>query len=200
MSVLIDIEGYETKGIKIDPNGTEGDVIELHGLLIVLPKKPKRSEILFHDQPKELQMWQRIPMPEELQRIRSMDEWFEKPAEFRSRFRVTSRKSFSVGGTVCGFTIMGSLRILQGDTICFYNGLKLISDTHHTLLSKEKSFSTWLLAKLIPVVSVSFILSVVVLATPIYALLYLLTKLVKLKRSCWAFSQRLVKTLRKTSS
>jgi hypothetical protein len=46
---LIDIKGYETKGIKIDPNGTEGDIIELHGLLVVLPKKPKRSEILFHE-------------------------------------------------------------------------------------------------------------------------------------------------------
>ena len=33
-------------------------------------------------------------MPEELQRIRSMDEWFEKPAEFRSRFRVYIEKEF----------------------------------------------------------------------------------------------------------
>ena len=49
MSVLVDIDGYETKGIKIDPNGTEGEHVELHGLLVVLPKKPKRSEILFHD-------------------------------------------------------------------------------------------------------------------------------------------------------
>jgi len=45
MSTIIDIKGYETKGIKIDPNGTEGDVIELHGLLVVLPKKPKRSVV-----------------------------------------------------------------------------------------------------------------------------------------------------------
>ena len=87
MSVLVDIDGYETNGIKIDPNGTEGEHVELHGLLVVLPKKPKRSEILFHDKPKELQMWQRIPLPEELQRVRSMDEWFEKPAEFRNKFR-----------------------------------------------------------------------------------------------------------------
>jgi hypothetical protein len=102
---------------------------------------------------------------------------------FGRSFVLTSNKSFSVGVTVYGFTIMGSLRILQGDTICFYSGLKLISDTHHTLLSKKTSFSTWLLAKLIPVVSVSYILSVVVLATLIYALLSLWTKLVKLKRS-----------------
>ena len=94
MSVLIDIDGYETKGIKIDPNGTEGDCFESSGLLIVLPKKPKRSEILFYDQPKKLQLWRRLPMPEELQRIRSMDEWFEKPAEFRSKFRVYIEKEF----------------------------------------------------------------------------------------------------------
>ena len=94
MNALVDIDGYDDKGIKIDPNGTEGDVLELHGLLVVLPKKPKRSEILFHDKPKHLQMWERTPMPEELQRIRSMDEWFEKPAEFRKKFSPFIEKEF----------------------------------------------------------------------------------------------------------
>jgi hypothetical protein len=94
MSNLIDIEGYETKGIKIDPNGTEGEVLELHGLLVVLPKKPRRSEILFHDLPKAMQLWKRLPMPEELQRIRSMDEWLEKPAEFRKKFRAYIEQEF----------------------------------------------------------------------------------------------------------
>jgi hypothetical protein len=86
MSVLIDIDGYEDKGVKIDPNGTVGESIELHGLLVVLPKKPKRSDILFHDKPVSMQLWQRLPMPEELQKIRSMDEWYEKPTEFRKKF------------------------------------------------------------------------------------------------------------------
>ena len=94
MSNLIDIEGYEAKGIKIDPNGTEGETIELHGLLVVLPKKPRKSEILFHDQPKKLQLWKRLPMPEEMRRIRSMDEWFEKPAEFRNKFRSYIEQEF----------------------------------------------------------------------------------------------------------
>ena len=94
MSVLVDIDGYETKGIKIDPNGTEGEIMELHGLLVVLPKKPKRSEILFHEKPKAMQMWQRIAMPEELQRIRSMDEWLEKPSEFRKKFRSYIEQEF----------------------------------------------------------------------------------------------------------
>ena len=94
MSVLVDIEGYEAQAVKIDPNGTSGDVIELHGLLVVLPKKPKRSQILFHDEPKAMQMWRRIPMPEELQRIRSMDEWLEKPSEFRRRFHSYIEQEF----------------------------------------------------------------------------------------------------------
>ena len=91
---LIDIKGYETKGIKIDPNGTEGEVLELHGILVVLPKKPPRSQILFHDLPKAMQLWQRLPMPEELQRIRSMDEWLEKPTEFRKKFRSYIEQEF----------------------------------------------------------------------------------------------------------
>lgn len=94
MPTLIDIKGYETKGIKIDPNDTEGEVVELHGLLVVLPKKPPRSQVLFHDLPKAMQLWQRIPMPEELQRIRSMDEWLEKPSEFRKKFHSYIEQEF----------------------------------------------------------------------------------------------------------
>ena len=94
MSALIDIDGYEDKGVKIDPNGTVGESIELHGILVVLPKKPKRSEILFHEKPKAMQLWQRLPMPEELQKIRSMDEWYEKPSEFRRKFSGYIEKEF----------------------------------------------------------------------------------------------------------
>ena len=94
MNNIIAIKGYETKGIKIDPNGTEGQAVELHGLLVVLPKKPRKSEILFHDQPKKLQLWKRTPMPEEMRRIRSMDEWLEKPSEFRNKFRSYIEQEF----------------------------------------------------------------------------------------------------------
>ena len=158
MSNLIDIEGYETKGIKIDPNGTEGEVLELHGLLVVLPKKPPRSQILFHDSPKSMQLWKRIPMPEELQRIRSMDEWLEKPAEFRKKFRAYIEQEFQRRRDGVWFYNNGEPTYITGRHYMFLQWSKLISDTHHTSLSKGKSFSTWLLAKLIPVVSVSYIL------------------------------------------
>jgi len=80
--------------IVIDPNGTVGEIIEIQGLEIALPKQPPRSEILFHDSPKEMQLWKRQPLPEELQRIRSMDEWFEKPSEFRKKFSPFIEKEF----------------------------------------------------------------------------------------------------------
>jgi hypothetical protein len=76
----------EDRVIRLDPAGEPGEIISLHGLNIALPKKPKKSDILFHDLPKKMQMWQRTVVPEELSRIRSMDEWFEKPAEFRKAF------------------------------------------------------------------------------------------------------------------
>lgn len=91
----LDTTKMKDEGIKICPNGTEGDVIELHGLVIVLPKKPKKSDILFHDRPTSMQMWQRIDMPEDLKRIRSMDEWYEKPKEFRDRFSPYIEQEFN---------------------------------------------------------------------------------------------------------
>ncbi len=77
-------KSYDT--IRLDSEGDMGEVISLHGIDIALPKVPKKSDILFHDLPKRMQMWQRTPMPQELSRVRSMDEWFEKPSEFRRSF------------------------------------------------------------------------------------------------------------------
>ena len=115
-------------------------------------------------------------------------------------FLVSSRGSLNAGATVFGFTIMACLRTLQGDIICCSNGRKSTSDILTILPSNVKSFFTWLRAKLIPVVSVSFILSVAVLGTLISVLLFLSTKLRRLKTSCLESNRRLVKTLRRTSS
>ena len=92
--MLVDVDGYDDKVVGIDPNGTVGEVIDLHGLEIALPKKPAKRDILFSDKPKHLQMWERQPMPEELRRIGSMDEWYEKPAEFRRKFSPYIEREF----------------------------------------------------------------------------------------------------------
>ena len=49
--------------INICPNGTEGEIIELSGLLIQLPKKPAKKDILFSDKPQKDQRWQRQELP-----------------------------------------------------------------------------------------------------------------------------------------
>jgi hypothetical protein len=85
MAGLVDIEGYDQKVVNICPNGTSGEVIEIANLLIQLPKKPAKKDILFSDKKKEDQYWQRTEMPTDLKRIRSMDEWLEAPKEFRDK-------------------------------------------------------------------------------------------------------------------
>lgn len=84
--MLLDLSGYNEKVIGIDPNGTVGEVLDMHGLYIALPKKPLKKNILFNNLPKRQQKWQRLPVPQDLTKIRSMDEWYEKPPEFRKRY------------------------------------------------------------------------------------------------------------------
>ncbi len=94
MSTLLDLDEYDEPAIKICPNGTEGEIIKLGGLLICLPKRPPKKEIFGYKKSKSMQMWERLPMPKELSRIRSMDEWAETPREFRARFRPYIEEEF----------------------------------------------------------------------------------------------------------
>ena len=80
--------------ISICPNGTKGEVVELAGLFILLPAQPPKKEILGYEKPDDLQLWQRIPMPAELSRIKSMDEWSEMPKEFREKFHPYIEEEF----------------------------------------------------------------------------------------------------------
>ena len=93
MSVLQTIEGYDDDVIKICPNGTLGDIVEIGGIFIGLPKVPEKG-IYGEDLEAGVQVWKRIPMPPELSRIRSMDEWAETPKEFREKFRPFIEEEF----------------------------------------------------------------------------------------------------------
>ena len=94
MSVLLNLKEYDDPAIKICPNGTEGEILELGGLLICLPKRPPKKEIFGYKESDSMQVWRRLPMPQELSRIRSMDEWGEMPREFRARFRPYIEEEF----------------------------------------------------------------------------------------------------------
>lgn len=86
MAGLKQVEGYTEYVVNICPNDTCGEVVEIGSLLIQLPKAPKDEEILNYGRELHMQMWKRLSVPEELQRIRSMDEWYEMPSEFKKRF------------------------------------------------------------------------------------------------------------------
>ena len=92
--MLVDVEGYDQQGIVICPNGTQGEVVEIGDLLIVLPSTPEPDQIANHGLPQEDQYWKRQELPEELLRVRSMDEWLESPKEFRQKFRPYVEREF----------------------------------------------------------------------------------------------------------
>ena len=73
--------------IAICPNGTKGEVVRIGGLDIALPAQPPKTKIAGYGKPNHLQLWERVSMPEEMLRIKSMDEWAEMPRPFREKFR-----------------------------------------------------------------------------------------------------------------
>lgn len=94
MAGLKKVEGHDEYVVNICPNDSDGEVVEIGEVHIQLPKAPKKEQILFHDRPSNMQMWKRLDVPEELRRIRSMDEWYEMPNEFKKRFSSYIEKEF----------------------------------------------------------------------------------------------------------
>jgi len=84
MAGLVEIEDEEI--VNICPQGTAGDIVVYGDLAIQLPKQPKKQDILFHDLPKERQMWHRTELPEELRKVNSMEEWMTMPETFRKKY------------------------------------------------------------------------------------------------------------------
>lgn len=119
MAGLKKIDGYKDFVVNICPNGTEGEVIELSDVFIQLPKVPSKKDILFHDKPKAEQCWKRLPVPQDLLRVRSMDEWLEQPKEFRAKYSQYIEQEFS----------------RRRDGIWFYNnGVPTYITGHHYML------------------------------------------------------------------
>jgi len=55
-----------TDSVMLCPLGTKGEIINLSGLNIMLPKPPPKTKILFHKLPKEEQYWRRTEVPKGL--------------------------------------------------------------------------------------------------------------------------------------
>ena len=73
--------------VRICPFSTSGEIIILDNLKIQLPKKPKKSEILFSDLPKKEQYWRRQAVPRGISpdNVEDWANWIKE--EFRRRRR-----------------------------------------------------------------------------------------------------------------
>lgn len=71
--------------VRICPFSTSGEIITLDNLSIQLPKKPKKSEILFSDLPKKEQYWRRQEVPRGISpdNVNDWTDWLME--EFRRR-------------------------------------------------------------------------------------------------------------------
>jgi hypothetical protein len=58
--------------IQLDPNSL-GEIIDIQGLEIQLPKKPPKKKILYSDKKKKEQRWIRSEMPKQLNRENASD-------------------------------------------------------------------------------------------------------------------------------
>ena len=92
--MLKKLEGYDEEVISICPRGSLGEVIEVAGLYIALPEMPPVERMVGYGKPQADQRWERLAAPDEIRRVRSMDEWMEAPNEFRSKFRPYIEEEF----------------------------------------------------------------------------------------------------------
>ncbi len=78
--------GYDEKYdmIVISKNGTIGEVYNINGLLIALPKTP--DVVYSRDKKKENQYWQSFEYPKELDKIKSIFHWHDMPNDFKSKW------------------------------------------------------------------------------------------------------------------
>jgi hypothetical protein len=90
MAGLKMIDGKEV--VNICPNGSDGPIVEIESILIQLPEMPE--DILFKSLPILNQKWQRFELPKELSQIQSMDDWYEAPREFQSRWNPYIEEEF----------------------------------------------------------------------------------------------------------
>jgi len=94
MSGLISIKGFDSEIVNICPNNTSGKIVEIDGLYIQLPAQPDDKDILYHNLPKENQMWSRNVVPDSIDKTKTMDAWMEQPKEVQSKFLPYIKEEF----------------------------------------------------------------------------------------------------------
>ena len=73
--------GYNAKNdmVVISKDGTIGEIYDINGIKIALPKKPKNLK-------KGVNKWEVTELPKELKRIQSINEWRSRDNDFKSKY------------------------------------------------------------------------------------------------------------------
>ena len=106
--------GYNPKYdvVVISKTGQIGDVIEISGLKIALPKAPK--ECLQRHKEKKQQYWERRELPKQLSRIQSIFQWNEMPSDFKARWVDYIEQEFDYREDGCWFMNKGKPTYITG--------------------------------------------------------------------------------------
>ena len=106
--------GYNPKYdvVVISKTGQIGDVIEISGLKIALPKAPK--ECLQRHTEKKQQYWERQELPKQLGRIQSIFQWNEMPSDFKARWVDYIEQEFDYREDGCWFMNKGKPTYITG--------------------------------------------------------------------------------------
>jgi len=106
--------GYNPKYdvVVISKTGQIGDVIEISGLKIALPKAPK--ECLQRHKEKKQQYWERQELPKQLSRIQSIFQWNEMPSDFKARWVDYIEQEFDYREDGCWFMNKGKPTYITG--------------------------------------------------------------------------------------
>ena len=106
--------GYNPKYdvVVISKTGQIGDIIEISGLKIALPKAPK--ECLQRHKEKKQQYWERRELPKQLSRIQSIFQWNEMPSDFKARWVDYIEQEFDYREDGCWFMNKGKPTYITG--------------------------------------------------------------------------------------
>ena len=105
--------------IVISKSGTIGEVIEMQGLRIALPKVP--ANVYVHAK----QKWQRIEYPKELSKLKNIFDWRSYPEEAKDKWYDYIDEEFKRRDEGFWFNNNDKATYITVHIICIYNGVKL---------------------------------------------------------------------------
>ena len=117
--------GYDSKYdvVVISKTGEIGEIVEVQGLAIALPRPPK--ECPQRHSKKSEQYWERIDIPKDLKKIQSIFQWNEQHATFKNRWVDYIEEEFNRREEGCWFINNGKKTYITGGHYMYLQWTKI---------------------------------------------------------------------------